>query len=315
MLIIGDLMLDTYLWGKTDRISPEAPVPVVTIVSKESRPGGAANVALNILSMGAKPVICGAVGNDEKGELLIKLLKNKNIDISGIIIDKHRPTTSKTRIICNNQHMLRADEESTSPLENEIAKSLEKRIFSIMVEKNIDAIIFEDYDKGLITVELIEKIIHQAKKKKVPVLVDPKKRNFHLYKNVDLFKPNFKEFNEGLKTEFSKKDIKGISLRLKSFRKKQNIENILLTLSDAGILCCNKEGTYHVPAIEKLDVADVSGAGDTVISVAALCLVAGIKLHDIAFISNLAGALVCEKPGVVPIDRKQLILEIQKRLK
>ncbi|WP_421918069.1 bifunctional heptose 7-phosphate kinase/heptose 1-phosphate adenyltransferase [Marinifilum sp.] len=308
VLIIGDVMVDAYVWGKVERISPEAPVPIVSCVNRESRLGGAANVALNIKSMGANPILCSVIGNDEKGKEFLELLTEIQKEQFGIIASKHRRTTVKTRFISDNQHMIRVDEEDTHELADEIEFEFIDHIKNLIGKQEIHAVVFEDYDKGVITKKLIEEITAIANKKNIPVLVDPKKRHYSDYKNVTLFKPNFKEFVEGSNLNLEKGDIEGLFSEAKKFQKEMDINKLLITLSELGVFISNESTYEHIPAVVR-EIADVSGAGDTVISVATLCLAAGMEAKDIAAISNLAGGIVCEIPVVVPIEKKKLLEE------
>ncbi len=309
ILIIGDVMVDAYVWGKVDRISPEAPVPILSCVNHENRLGGAANVALNIKSMGANPILCSVIGDDEKGTTFLNLLEQIQHDQYGIVRSKHRRTTVKTRFISNNQHMIRVDEEDTHELADEIEAEFIAHVKKLMQEQTIHAVIFEDYDKGVITKKLIKEITDLAKSQNIPVTVDPKKRHFLDFENVTLFKPNFKEFTEGLNLELLKGDREALFEAAKTFQYEKNINNLLITLSEQGVFICNQKKYQHIPAVIR-EIADVSGAGDTVISVATLCLAAGMPPEQIARISNLAGGIVCEIPVVVPIDKQQLISEV-----
>ena len=310
-------MIDTYFLGKVDRISPEAPVPIIARTKIEHRLGGAGNVALNISSLGATPYLCSVIGADEKSTILENLMQKRALPTDGIMKDKKRITTIKTRVISDNQHLLRIDEEQTDDILPEIQEQFITRLQSIIEEKNINAIIFEDYDKGVITSEIISSVVKIAKKNNIPTLVDPKKRNFKNYKGVTLFKPNFKELVEGLKLDIEKNDFDALHNAANQLRAEMGIDKVMITLSELGIYI-NDNGSYHTIPAEIRDIADVSGAGDTVISTASLCLASGLKPDEIAFISNLAGGLVCEKVGVVPIDKKLLQEEyleiIQNRL-
>lgn len=304
-LVIGDVMVDNYMWGKVNRISPEAPVPVVSVEKKESRLGGAANVALNIQALGATPIMCSIVGEDIHGNLFFDLLKEKDLTVKGIVVSKKRLTTVKTRVIAHSQQLLRVDEEIENDLDNSEADRLFKKISAIIQKESIHVIIFEDYDKGTLGPALIEKIILLAKKKNIPVAVDPKKKNFNYYQGSTLFKPNFKELREGTKSDIRPSDIPGIKKILRKLKSEHQHEMILLTLSDKGALIYNNSVQKLIPAHVR-QIADVSGAGDTVISVAALCLAAGCSPETMASLANLAGGLVCEHVGVVPVDREQL---------
>jgi len=308
ILIIGDVMIDSYLWGKVSRISPEAPVPVVSNVSIEKRLGGAANVALNVKAMGAVPILCSVIGDDERGQEFLDLLAEENLTDIGIFLDNQRETTQKTRVISGNQHLLRVDEEMDSFISPKTEKKLIEFVITLLDKKSINAVIFQDYDKGVISPATINEISKVSKSTGVPVLVDPKKRNFMQYENNDLFKPNFKELCEGLKMDIDKNDLEAIAGVLAEFRKLKSHDILLLTLSEMGIMV-NSGDQYHHIAAEVRDIADVSGAGDTVISIAALCLGAGIDPLDTAMLANLAGGQVCEKTGVVSVDREQLLQE------
>lgn len=305
VMIIGDVMIDSYLWGKVERISPEAPVPIVTRTSEENRLGGAANVALNIQSLGATPILCSVIGNDLRSKSFYELLKIQNITSEGIIEDCNRITTVKTRIISNHQHLLRVDREIDHPLSSEMENKFISHVIKVLNENKIDSIIFEDYDKGSITPKVIQQIVDEACKRGIPTLVDPKKRNFSEYNNTTLFKPNFKEFNEGLKVETSKTNPETLFEAAKILHKQKNISLIMITLSEAGMFISTGKEYKVIPAHIRY-IADVSGAGDTVISVASLCLASGLDAFEIAAISNMAGGLVCEKVGVVPIDKELL---------
>jgi D-glycero-beta-D-manno-heptose-7-phosphate kinase len=308
VLIIGDIMLDVYYWGDVSRISPEAPVPIVAVSKKESRMGGAGNVAVNIQAMGATPILCSVIGNDSNGERLLKILKEKKLATEGIIIAADRPTTTKTRIISNNHHIVRIDDESDELIGNKTAEELFNQIRKFILKENINVIVFEDYDKGVISPALIKKLITIAKKNDIPTVVDPKKRNFTQYNEVTLFKPNLKELREGLKVDIQTDNLKQVELVTEQLRKKQKIANVLVTLSEHGVFINSDNEKKLVPAhIRK--ISDVSGAGDTVVSVAALCCALHLPAFEIAFLSNLAGGQVCEKTGVVPVNKEQLLKE------
>lgn len=308
VMIIGDVMVDAYVWGKVERISPEAPVPIVSCVNRESRLGGAANVALNIKSLGANPILCSVIGNDEKGREFLDLLTRLQEEQYGIVLSNNRRTTVKTRFISDNQHLIRVDEEDTHELANEIEIEFIEHIKNLIERNEIHAIIFEDYDKGVITKNLIREITNLANKLEIPVTVDPKKRHYRDYKNVSLFKPNFKEFVEGSNLTLEKGNIKALFDEAKNFQNEMSIGKLLITLSELGVFISNDNTYEHIPAVVR-QIADVSGAGDTVISVATLCLAAGMNAKEIAAISNLAGGIVCEIPVVVPINKEQLLKE------
>lgn len=313
ILIVGDIMLDIYMSGKVDRISPEAPVPIVSVKDRFSRLGGAANVAQNIKTLGAEPILCSIVGDDDDSHELMRLLHEQEMPLYGIIKSKERKTTTKTRVIGNNAQMLRVDKEDTFDLTEKEYKSLTDTIIEIIDNKKIDGIILQDYNKGVLTETLINKVITLANEKKIPVGVDPKKKNFLAYKNVTLFKPNLKELLEGTENSSCDNSIYGITKTIDILQKTLNSTYIMTTLSERGVIIkdFNTNTQHHIPAHLR-KIADVSGAGDTVLSVAMLCLVSGQDAYHIAALSNLAGGLVCEELGAVSINRDRFFEEIKK---
>jgi len=311
ILIIGDVMIDAYLWGKVDRISPEAPVPILSVTKRENRLGGAANVALNIQAMGANPIICSIVGDDGHSETFIQLLNEQNISAEGIVKSHDRITTIKTRLLGHHQQMLRVDDEVTHEITHHETDTLFNRIQLLLQTHKIDAIIFEDYDKGVITSKLIEQVVDLAKTSNIPTIVDPKKRNFLHYKHVTLFKPNLKELKEGLKIDFDARNNEELKNAIEHLKDKIGANMVMVTLSELGIYINSSEEKVLIPANIR-DISDVSGAGDTVVSVAALGLAAGLTPTRFTALANLAGGLVCEKVGVVPIDKDQLLEEAKK---
>ena len=311
-LIIGDVMVDAYIWGNVNRISPEAPVPVFEAKKRENRLGGAANVALNIQALGATPILCGIIGNDVKGKVFNEVLENQHLSTEGIIQSDERLTTCKTRIISSSHHMLRVDEEVLEPISELDSKDLINRVKNIISTKKIDVVIFEDYDKGLLNANNIQAIVHLLNEQKIPSCVDPKKDNFQNYQGTTLFKPNFKEFTSGLKEDIKKGDIKSLMEHAEKFSESNNIENVMVTLSEHGVMLYNPKIQSHIPA-EIRNISDVSGAGDTVISIAALAFSQGVRGKELVTLSNLAGGLVCEEVGVVPINKERLKKEFLKR--
>ncbi len=309
VVVIGDSMIDSYLWGKVDRVSPEAPVPVVSVTKKESRLGGAGNVSLNIKALGATPYLFSVVGSDDKGKEFKELLKSEEMPYEGIFEDTGRITTVKSRIISKGQHIARVDEENIGFINFEIETEIINGVKKLLGERKIDVIVFVDYDKGVITPNLFNQINEMATRLGIPTAVDPKKRNFNQYHNISLFKPNFQELVDGIGVPIVKGDFETIKKEADKIGKDRNFKMILVTLSELGILIGNGvEGQYY-PAIIR-DIADVSGAGDTVIGVASLAMAAGLDQKTIALFSNLAGGLVCEKVGVVPVNREQLKKEL-----
>lgn len=312
-LIIGDVMVDSYLWGSVDRISPEAPVPIVSVESRENRLGGAANVGLNVNALGANAIICAAVGNDIKGNELIELMQKANLSTEGIVKSNARVTTTKFRVFGNHTQMIRVDEENTEYLNNEEFGLLFNKIENILSSKKIDVIIFQDYDKGVISEKLIGRVVESSLKMDIPVVVDPKKKNFLHYKNVTLFKPNLKEIKEGLNITFNANNSVELESAIDLLQEKLQASIILNTLSEKGVYVRWGKESKIIPAHLR-NISDVSGAGDTVISVAALCLALKIDAPVMAAISNLAGGLVCEEVGVVPINSQRLQNEVSKLL-
>ncbi len=313
ILVIGDVMVDAYLYGKVDRISPEAPVPVVSLTKRVEMPGGAGNVALNVRSLGAHTHLCAAIGEDQRGAQFVELLKKANISVHGMIASPSRITTTKFRIIGNNMQMLRVDEESENDLSESEASMLIMRAREIVSRHQIKAIILQDYNKGVLSPEVINEIISIANNAGIPVVVDPKKRNFDLYRNVKLFKPNLKELCEGVKAEFDTQNHQKIIQAMAERQITHDVEIMMVTLGDKGLLIryADTDGFSHkhFPA-QVRHVADVSGAGDTVISVAALGISIGLHPEKIAWMSNVAGGIVCEKVGVVAINKDQLFHEL-----
>ncbi|GAB4204770.1 MAG: D-glycero-beta-D-manno-heptose-7-phosphate kinase [Bacteroidia bacterium] len=309
VLIIGDVMIDNYVFGKVGRLSPEAPVPIVNVYKKEMRPGGAANVALNVQALGANPILCSVIGADAEGIAFLDLLKKQKLSQKGILKSRNRPTTIKTRVIGNHHHLLRIDEESEEDITTNETQNLLTLINYIIHHDKIDVIIFEDYNKGLITPKLIQKVVELAKQKNIPVCVDPKKKNFHAYKSVTLFKPNLKELKDGLKIDdIDEMSINELQKIASTYRVKQKINTLLVTLADRGVIINTRTAKYHIPAHVR-KIADVSGAGDTIISVAALCEAMRCEPFLTASLANLAGGLVCEEVGVVPINKSRLLEE------
>lgn len=306
VLIIGDVMVDAYIWGVVERISPEAPVPIIQVTNRDNRLGGAANVALNVLSLGATPILCAICGEDDNGKLLDKLLADKKLSREGIVKSAARPTTVKARVIASHQHVVRIDQES-----DQVATAGEEKELLSRIEKLLpgcDVVVFEDYDKGVITPSLIAKTVQWAREKNIPTVVDPKKRNFLHYKGVTLFKPNLKELREGLKIEVDPREMTSVKESVRMLKDRLAVEGVMLTMSEHGVFIDHRSAQKLIPA-HKREIADVSGAGDTVVSIAALCVAMGLTAEEIAFLSNLGGGLVCQHVGVVPIDRHELLEE------
>jgi rfaE bifunctional protein kinase chain/domain len=305
ILVIGDVMIDAYMLGKVNRVSPEAPVPIVSLQKQEQRLGGAANVALNLQSLGALPILCSVVGNDKEGSDLLNLLAIHQMPNHGIVKSEDRVTTVKTRVIGNNQHLLRIDAEDTHLLTANEEQLFCAKIEDVLASEHVDAIIFEDYNKGVLTPKIIDFVIELSKRYQIVTTVDPKKDNFLAYKGVTLFKPNLKELNEGVGVHCSFEKFEQFKQAIQQLESSLANDITFVTLSEHGVYIKDSNQEHHIPAHIRT-IADVSGAGDTVISVATLCLTAKRSIETIAELSNLAGGLVCEKSGVVSITPDQL---------
>ncbi len=310
ILLIGDVILDHYLNGKVDRISPEAPVPVVLHESEDFRLGGAANVALNIKAMGGTPFLFSVIGNDSHGAQLMDLLKENNIDNSYLIEENNRKTSRKTRILSKNHHLLRYDHESTATIDSKTEQQLFISIQNVIESQSIDVIVFQDYNKGVLSSSLIKKVISLAQNLNIKTLADPKKSNFLSYIGIDYFKPNLREINEALNLSIPENNPDLKSLNLAALKINQALGNkcTLITLGAKGMYFQNSRNAEIVPTKVR-QVADVCGAGDTVISVLALGVAAEMNSKDLIRLSNIAGGLVCGKVGVVPVDKQLLFKE------
>lgn len=309
--VIGDVMLDTYWWGNVERISPEAPVPVVSVIQKEKRIGGAGNVALNVQSLGASVALLTILGDDEDGIELKKLLHEKNIDTRYILESKKRITTNKIRIISRNQHMMRLDAEMVNDLDFVDEENLQNQVQKFINTEKPDAVIFEDYNKGILTKSIIENTIAFCQKNNIISAVDPKRKNFFSYRNATLFKPNLNEAITGLNLlpeEVSAELLSNIHFQLKE---KLDHSISLITLSEKGVFYQENDDQKILPS-HRRNIADVSGAGDTVIAVASLIYAATKNIDLAARIANIAGGIVCEEVGTVPIQKEKLFQECQK---
>jgi len=309
VIVLGDVMLDSYIRGDVQRVSPEAPVPIVSFASREERLGGAANVALNLVALGAYPILCSLIGSDEEGQRLLAEAKNANVDTSGIVSVDDRQTTVKIRVIGNNQQLLRVDKEQTHDINSSQEDELIRRVLNIIATEKIDALIFEDYNKGLLTERVIREVISLCNQKDIPTTVDPKKKHFLSYENVTLFKPNLKELKEGLDVQFDFQRGEVFENAVELLSQKLNSKYTFVTLSEHGVYIHSEDVCAYVNA-HRRSIRDVSGAGDTVIAVATLCLIAEMSPLEIAEVSNIAGGLVCEKSGVVSIDLDELKAEV-----
>ncbi len=308
VLIIGDSILDWYVYGKVTRVSPEAPVPVVLKKQEKLFPGGAANVAQNVVALGGQAFLISVVGQDKNAELLEKICLDKKIQT--YFFPDPRPTTTKTRIIGNNHQITRIDEEEISP----ITEQLSETIFLLFKKLicSVDCVVLQDYGKGLLLPSLCQRIISLCSEKKKTVLVDPKERDISKFFGADVIKPNLSELKYiagiPVEKELTKEEIQNCALQLMD---KFSIKMSLITLSEKGMLLITKNETLHQEGI-KIEVSDVSGAGDTVSSTFSLCLAANLSLGDSVKISNIAGSIVCQFSGAVPIQAAQLINYLQR---
>ncbi|TNE62779.1 MAG: carbohydrate kinase [Bacteroidetes bacterium] len=312
VLIVGDVMVDRYLMGKVSRISPEAPVPVVLYERTDDRLGGAANVALNIQALGSTPLLCSVIGDDPVGTSFRDLLTKRKMDPGGLVSSTTRQTTVKTRVLGNNHQMLRIDQEDAHDLSTEEASRLSSKVLDILDRHPVDVVIFQDYNKGILTPEVIAEVTAGARKRGIQTAVDPKKENFFAFHQVDLFKPNLKEIRDSAPFQV---DTTLESLRKAAAFLHETIQNrmTMITLSEKGLFLDDGVSGALYPT-ETRNVSDVSGAGDTVISIAALAMAAGMDNQTIATLSNLAGGQVCEYPGVVPVQRSILEVELSRWL-
>jgi len=308
VVVVGDVMLDNYWWGNVDRISPEAPVPVVAITRRESRLGGAANVALNCRALGAKVTLASVIGNDTDGDTLLSLARKEGIDTELVMKSSKRPTTTKVRILSRNQQMMRVDEEVTDELYTEEEHPFIDQVLKYLQKVKPQALIFEDYNKGVLKENVIRHITAHCKEIGIITVVDPKKRNFLCYKDVTIFKPNLKEVREGLHLDIHNTDNKELDAAHKSLHHSLNHLITFITLSEKGVYY-NDAGSSAILPSHVRNIADVSGAGDTVVATATLIYALTRDVRLMAEVSNLAGGLVCEEAGVVPINKEKLFIE------
>lgn len=311
--VIGDVMLDTYWWGKVDRISPEAPVPVVAVSKREERIGGAGNVALNIRALGASVSVISITGNDAEAEQLKTLFESSGINTAHLVSSTERVTTNKIRIISRNQQMMRLDAEVTKALSAQEEKDLISSFETYIEKEKPGIVILEDYNKGVLTPSVIERIIALCKSNNILTAVDPKRKNFFAYKGVDIFKPNLHEAKEGL--NIISDEVSGESLQHihKQLHEQLDHNISLITLSEKGVFYQEDHEQKIIPTHIR-SIADVSGAGDTVIAVASVIYAATKNVHLMAEVANIAGGLVCEEVGTVAIDKNKLLAECKQLL-
>ncbi len=306
--VIGDVMLDTYCWGKVERISPEAPVPVVAVLSKEQRIGGAGNVALNLQTLGAQVSLISVTGNDEEADKLSGLLEQHFINDSYVVKSNERITTNKTRVISRNQQMMRLDAEITNPLSESDEKQLLQSFKNYIAVEKPHIVILEDYNKGVLTTHVIEEIISLCKANHIITSVDPKRKNFFAYKGVDIFKPNLQEAKEGLNIIGDEVNASLLHEIHSALAAQLQHKISFITLSEKGVFFENECSSEWIPTHIR-QIADVSGAGDTVIAVASLVYAATHNVKLMAEMANVAGGLVCEEVGTVAIDKEKFLKE------
>lgn len=310
VVVIGDVMLDTYWWGHVERISPEAPVPIVALEKKEYRIGGAGNVALNLRSLGSQVHVLSVIGHDEDGILLEKMMQDRGIQTSLLYKSEHRITTNKIRVISRNQQMMRLDSEISEDLNEADEVNFIAESISQLKDIKPNILIFEDYNKGVLTEKVITELSSFCKSTGILMAVDPKRKNFFHYKGVDIFKPNLKEAREALNIIDSTVNENNLKMMHQLLHQKLQHRISFITLSEHGVFYQQDENANILPAYIR-NIADVSGAGDTVIAVASLVYAATKDKRLMAEISNLAGGLVCEEVGTVAIDKDKLIKECE----
>ena len=306
--VIGDVMLDTYLFGKVERISPEAPVPVVAVQHKEQRIGGAGNVALNTVSLHAKTFIISVIGADDDGQQLTSLYSSQKIDTTYLITSPHRITTNKTRILGGNQQMMRLDSETTKDISTEEEDLLLNQLQKCIAHNKPSVVIFEDYNKGVLTERVIAEAIALCKQHNIITTVDPKHKNFFAFKGVTIFKPNLKEVKEGLNIAIDEININTLNAVHLQLQEQLQHSISLITLSEKGVFFQSEDESAIIPTHIR-SIADVSGAGDTVIAVASLAYATTRDMKLAADMANIAGGLVCEEVGTVAINNPKLLKE------
>ncbi len=312
ILIIGDLILDRYIWGKVNRISPEAPVPIVEVTDENFLLGGASNVANNIVALGGRATIVGVAGNDRAGGILMKMLEERGIQCGGVFWGSARPTTIKTRVIAHNQQVVRFDRENKDKVDGKVLKGLLEYIRSAI--PNHDAVIISDYKKGVVSYNLVREVLKHSKPENIFVSVDPKVSHFYCYKNVSLITPNVMEASVASGIEI--KDEKSLVNAGRALCKKISCDAILITRGEYGMSLFEKDKVVHIPTVAK-NVYDVTGAGDTVIATFTIAYAAGASMKEAAVISNHAAGIVVGEVGtaVAKIDQLRKSLGINDKLK
>ncbi len=299
--VLGDVMLDRYFWGNVSRISPEAPVPVVDIDDESFHLGGAANVASNIRGLRGRPILFGVVGSDSSGRMLVRIAEEEGLDASGLISVANRPTTVKTRVIGNNQQLLRLDRETRALVDQRVVRAV---LDGLEARPRLSAIVFEDYDKGFLTDELISAVVALANERSIPVLVDPKRQALHAYQGVFLYKPNRKEAADVLGRPLTTAD--DVVQAGRELQERLQCPNVLITLGSAGMMLFEEPGVVSSVPTKARRVADVSGAGDTAIATLATCIAGGASVKEAATLANMAAGVVVGEPGIVSITQKTL---------
>ena len=308
IVVVGDVMLDNYWWGHAERMSPEAPVPVVTIDRRESRLGGAANVAMNCRALGARVTLASVIGNDTDGKTLLKLANDEGIDTDLVMKSDSRPTTTKVRVLSRNQQMIRLDEEITEDLSTVEEHPFIDLVLRYLQRVKPQALIFEDYNKGVLKGNVINRITEHCREIGIITVVDPKKRNFLSYKGVTIFKPNLKEVREGLHLDINNTSVSELNEAHAVLEKTLHHNVTFVTLSEKGVYYNDGVKSEILPSHIR-NIADVSGAGDTVVATATVVYALSKDVRLMAEISNLAGGLVCEEAGVVAINKERLLAE------
>ncbi len=306
VLVLGDVMIDNYVFGRNDRVSTEAPIPVFVQEKEERRLGGAGNVAMNLKALGSEVTLVSVIGNDQNGAFIIQLMREAGLT-SDYVISSNRVTTEKKRIIERSTQLIRIDKEETSHISEELSRSLVESVIFKLPE--IDVLIFQDYDKGVLTESLIKEVITNCKELSLPVIVDPKEGNYFNYSGTTLFKPNMREFEKAHRVQIQGGDVNGLIITAQKCIQELDCDILLLTLSGDGLLIIDSDNSERISGV-KINLKDVSGAGDTVIAVAALCLSIGLSVKLIGQIANEAGALVCEQYGVVSVNKEALMRRV-----
>jgi len=307
ILVVGDLMIDRYISGNASRLSPEAPVPIVNVKNETSTLGGAGNVVQNLVTLGAKVTIAGMIGDDEAGQQVIKLLEDDGVKVETLLKDHARPTTVKTRVLVGSHQLVRIDRETTSPISIDLENQLVKK-YETIIENN-DIIIFSDYNKGLFSPSLTQRLIKISNQHQKKVIVDPKGLNYEKYNGAFIIKPNRKELAEAAKVE-SVKTIEDIKIAADIILKQTNATYLIVTLSEDGMAIISKENTQLLP-VKATEVFDVTGAGDTVISTIAYFLAIGFSIEEACELANHAAAIVIRHIGSATTTIDEILVDME----